>query len=250
MRRLRINIELVKQFSENKELAALSFYFNFKVRFKNSTVFASPKERNKILGQLFHLSRPTVSKHLSVLEKHGLIRQNRKSITAISLKNTNYKIYKSNSVNLYFKKEDSLKDIEYKLKYSLLKKNGIEQLFMINLKQDEQKSNKRINMRHYKKYIRPLHGKAREITKELNISNESLADIMCCSVQQVSYIKNKWQEMGLVRFFSRTKFLGKINRSHFTMNKDLFAKSSFVSKRGCLYQRLASGFELLDSRAC
>jgi hypothetical protein len=241
-KKILVNVDLIKEQNEAVTLHSFALFIKSKLLFNNSTIYKQNTSTRKLSG-LFGCSHTVTKKYLSELRKQNLLCEMNGNITFISLSKTEYKLNKKNQVKIWINSDDTLSTIATKLKFAVLKKNAEKQTFIKNLKSDLK--NATMDLKLYKKYISKLSERQRVVNEDLNISNRKLAKELCCSVQSISVLKNKWAGLNLVRFTRVFDCLGKVNKKQFMLNQDLIGKHCFVSRNGYGYRFKYSKFELL-----
>jgi Mn-dependent DtxR family transcriptional regulator len=246
VKRFWVNTDLVNNFLVEDEMGALAIYYKIKTHFSNSTIF---KPTNSKLEKLFGVSRPTLKKYLHILENKGLLVCLYGNLTAVSYKKSEIKPTRRNSVSLWINEKDTVSTIVSKMKYSIFKKAASKQLFMIGLKSLLDQEKAKINLTHYKKYVRGRYGeKGMIVNQQLCMSTEKIATLLNCSPQSVSRIKKQWEELNLVKFTRSFKVIGFVPKGKFRAVKDSLPKGAFVAGNGIIRQSQPSTFEILDQK--
>jgi len=248
----KVNIELIQEQLEQGTILSFSFFIKAKLLLGNSTIYHANTSLRSI-GEKFGCSHTVVKKYLTELEKQELVRWHSGNLTFVSLKKE-HRLTKKNQISIYLSKSLSIREIAYRLQFAVLKKNAEQQEFMMNLKTDLQSNRAYVDVKQKRKHIDSKLGamskqqqkKFLMPTDKFVMSNLNLAKKLSTSTQSISYIKNKWQKMGLCKFYRQFKKIGeKENANSSWFNKACNLEGVFMSDKGVIYQSKPSKFILL-----
>ncbi len=177
-----------------------------------------------------------------------LVRYHNGNITFVSLKTTEKKLSRKNKIAIKIKSTIPLNQLKTILQFSVLKKNAQQQDFMLRMKSDILSEKSFVDVKAKRKYIDKKTGEKSYHNTNLVIGNKNLSKKLNTSIQNISVIKKKWQQLGLCVFYRQFKKVGnKLGGGNSWYNANRENTGVFMSNNGQLYKSLPSKFMLVGS---
>jgi len=246
-KRVIVNIDVIQERLAHGTILSFSFFLKSKMILGNSCIYKANRSLREI-AKRFNCSHSAVQKYLEQLKAQELTYEHSGNLCFKSKKQLG-KLKKQNQIHIYLSREMSVREVSDCLKFAVLKKNAEQQKFMAKLKTDCSSEKLRIDIKHYKKYIRSRPSVMSKPNRDLVISNENLANKLNTTSQSISYLKKKWLKMGLCQFYRQFKKVGRTTGKSSWYNGHKATPGIFCSDRGVLYKSLPSKFILVGKES-
>lgn len=206
---------IIEQAVSEDWISHLSFFYYVKCRYSNSTIFdySTRKASRKL-----NMTASKIHGHISALQEKGLIvsMTSQAGTDREKINLTFKKISEKHKCTLFITKNDTLKNIEHKLRFKLFEKRHRQQLFAVRKKSEARsilfvKFPTKGEIKKLRKF-ESLPPEKRKIDYKITFTDKILAKMQNVSDKTAQALKKAWRDLGYICYQSVKVKIAKVGK--------------------------------------